>query len=416
MGALAALCLLAYWRFLSLPFLSDDYLAIKLGREYTAPGGWSKLASDALYRCRATSIVLTYWLDGFFGLNSTAYNSCSLILHILNTWLVFTLGFWRPIGWRLGAVAAGFFAIHEGHQEAVVWFSASPELLVFFFTLLGFLCWLGWVEGAKNRAWYYGGTLVCFLLAMLSKESAVAFVPVLLLPLLVRREKWRRVLIGTIPFAATAVIYTLLIFAARENHLHFNDGTFSPGAPFWVTLAISAGRMLWFWGLLSLAFLAIERARQWKGLLAGASLWIVATLLPYAFLTYMPRVPSRHTYLASVGVAFIVAAGMAAVRRRFAVHPRLAVAIVAIAVIAHNCGYLWTRKYFQYTERAAPTSELVRLVEATDGPVFVHGFPYDKEVAYLAVEVGANKPRNTLIFDSRRAVAAKAVYTWKSPR
>ena len=100
LGALAALCLLAYWRFLSLPFVSDDYLAIKLGREYAAPGGWSKLASDALYRCRATSIVLTYWIDGFFGLNSTAYNSCSLILHILNTWLVFTLGFWRPIGWR----------------------------------------------------------------------------------------------------------------------------------------------------------------------------------------------------------------------------------------------------------------------------------------------------------------------------
>ena len=31
--------------------------------------------------------------------------------------------------------------------------------------------------------------------------------------------------------------------------------------------------------------------------------------MPYSFLTYMPRLPSRHTYLASVGLAFIVAAG-----------------------------------------------------------------------------------------------------------
>ena len=31
--------------------------------------------------------------------------------------------------------AAAFFAVHEGHQEAIVWYSAISELLVFFFGL-----------------------------------------------------------------------------------------------------------------------------------------------------------------------------------------------------------------------------------------------------------------------------------------
>ena len=51
--------------------------------------------------------------------------------------LVFALGSWRRIGWRISALAACIFAIGQRKSEAVVWISAMPEFLVFFFGASG---------------------------------------------------------------------------------------------------------------------------------------------------------------------------------------------------------------------------------------------------------------------------------------
>jgi len=120
LAATALLCLLAYSRALTLPLISDDYLQIQLGRDYGPMSNWHNLAADALYRWRATSILITYWTERLFGIGPLTLNISSLLVHILNTWLVLALGYWRVIGWRLSAIAAGFFAIYEGHQEAVM--------------------------------------------------------------------------------------------------------------------------------------------------------------------------------------------------------------------------------------------------------------------------------------------------------
>src|SRR5262244_48603 len=75
----------------------------------------------------------------------------------------------------ISALAACIFAIGQRKSEAVVWISAMPELLVFFFLLLGFLNFIHWLQ--SGRAWAYPTTLVCFLAALFSKESAVALIP-----------------------------------------------------------------------------------------------------------------------------------------------------------------------------------------------------------------------------------------------
>src|SRR6266511_3272483 len=133
---MAGLAFLAYLRALGLPFISDDYVQIHFAREYGPVSGWAALSLDPLYRCRATSLLLTHWTECLFGLNPLAFRLSSLLLHIANCWLVLALGFWKPIGWRLAWFASAFFAINEGHQEAVIWYAALPELLVFFFALL----------------------------------------------------------------------------------------------------------------------------------------------------------------------------------------------------------------------------------------------------------------------------------------
>ncbi len=391
LAALACLATLAYVPSLDLPFISDDYVQIRLARDYGHVSGWPALAADPLYRCRATSLVLTYWTERLFGVEPLPYNVSSLVLHILNTWLVFALGAWRVAGWRVSAAAAAFFAVYEGHQGAVMWYAALPELLVFFFSLLCFLCWVLWLQSGATRRRYYIGSLALFLFALASKESAVAAVGLLVLAVSIERKEWRKRLLAVVPFAVLAAAYAASIYAARSDHLFFHDGTFSLRAPFWLVLVNSTGRLLWFWGLLSVLALQFWRARPWLPVLFAAGAWIAITFLPYSFLTYMPRVPSRHTYFASAGLAFVVGAGFLEFRRRFGGLRRWMPAALVVIIVAHNCLYLWIRKQQQYLERAAPTEALVEFASKTAGPVYVHCFPYDVSVAQYAVEIRLNK-------------------------
>jgi hypothetical protein len=55
----AAAALLAYLPFVALPFISDSYLQVFLGRKYGPVSQWVELAEDVLYRSRATSLVIT---------------------------------------------------------------------------------------------------------------------------------------------------------------------------------------------------------------------------------------------------------------------------------------------------------------------------------------------------------------------
>ena len=90
--SVVVLSFLAYGPALWIPFISDDYLQIQLARDYGPISKWGALAHDALYRCRATSLVLTYWLDRAAGLTPFYYNLVSLLLHVVDSLLVFALG------------------------------------------------------------------------------------------------------------------------------------------------------------------------------------------------------------------------------------------------------------------------------------------------------------------------------------
>ncbi len=385
LAALAALAVLPYLRSVALPPISDDYLQIGLARQYGPVSGWHDLASDALYRCRATSLVFTHWTEHVFGVSPLVLNLSSLALHIVNVWLIFALGLWRPLGWRLAFLAAAFFAVYEGHQEAVIWYSALPELLVFTFITVAFLFWIRWLQ--RGAWWCCAAALAAFVLALASKESGAAFVGLALLPVWVERPRRKRWLGPWLAMAAVAAGYAASIYAARSNHLFFHDGTFELQSGFLLVLWNSTGRMLWFWGALSLVALAAYRAWEFRRLAALAAVWAVIGFLPYAFITYMPRVPSRHTYLASLALSWIVAAAALVLWR----NSQRAACVLGAVLVLHNAGYVWTRKYAQFAERAVPTERLVEFARAAHGPVQVHCFTYGLEAARWALLVGADK-------------------------
>ena len=269
---LAFLCTATYWRSLSLPLISDDYLQIELGRKYGPISSWPDLANDALYRCRATSIVVTHWTEQMFGVNPLWFNLSSLLIHFGNCSLVILLGFWRPIGFARSVPAACIFAFLQRPHEAVIWYAALPELLVFTFTLAALVAW---ILHCNSRQWHWFAlSMAAFLLALLSKESAVVFVPLALLVAVAEPKLWWRLT----PAIALSVLYFLAIYGDRQTHLHFNDGTFSLSAPFWSAELRTIGRLLGFWGTAALLVLAAWH-RSWK-LIGLCVLWMVITLLP----------------------------------------------------------------------------------------------------------------------------------------
>lgn len=381
--------IVAYLPFLLLPHISDDYLQIDLARQYGTPSGWLELARDVLYRCRATSLVVTALVDRLFGMSPLAHNVTNLLVHLFNCYLVLLLGSWRRIGYRISSAAAVFFAVYEGHQEAVVWNAALPELLVFTFACGTLLLWIRWVQTGNEAC--LPAVTGAFLLALLSKESAVVVVPMMLFVALVERKVTRRSLLMIGFLGAMCAAYAFMIFAASQNHLHLNDGTFDWKSAFPRTIANSIGRMLWIWGALALAVLL--RILPWMSMrfIAGCMLFMAAALVPYSFLSYMDRVPSRHTYLPSAALAVLAGAAFIAVQHRFQDRRRwIPHALLAVFLI-HNCGYLWIKKLPQYQRRAAPTESIISFARQAKA-VEVHCFPYPLEVAQRAVAMSFSAP------------------------
>lgn len=385
--ACAILASIAYGRSMLLPFIGDDYLQIDLARRYGAIEGWRDLAADALYRCRATSLILTHWTERAFGVDHLFFNLSTLAIHVLNCLLVLSLGAWRVVGWRIAMLGAVFFAFQERPHEAVIWYAALPELLVFTFSLISLTLWVRWLQAECPSGRLYAGCFLAFLLALASKESAVCVTGLMALSLALERSAGKRRWYAALPFAALSVLYFTSIYQAKASHLHFNDGTFSLSAPFWSTLAHTARRMFWPWGLAALgALAALSRLRpRFALLLAG---WVAITLLPYSFLTYMNSAPSRHTYFASVAVAFSLGAATLALwqwlaRRRL----KALIAIPLLACFLQNTAYLWTTKHRQFRQRANATQAVLHALEDGKSKVEVVCFPYDTLFAELAVSI-----------------------------
>lgn len=417
---LALVAIVAYLPTLWQPLLEDDYPHLMLARHLGAPAAWRDLAAHP-FRFRATAEWFLHAGYRLFGMHASGYYAVTIALHVVATWLVYAMGAWPLLGYELSAWAAGFFAIYEGHQEAVMWLSACNELFQFLFVAGAFVCWLRFLFGKRRRAAWYAGALVCFALALVSKESAPAFVALLALPLISQRRPGEdghphpnapvlgRVDGGVrpllfLPFLALSAAGLLALFAARSSSFRFQDGSFSLHAPFWWILPSNFARLFWIWGLLAL-FWAWQQNR--RAVMAGLA-WAAISLVPYGFLTYSSRIPSRQIYLASAGVAWIVAAGL----QRMATAHRQALPCICAALLLHNVGYLWIKKRRQYLERAEPTQELIALARRTNGPIYVRCFPRPRPIAEEAVHLGAEKPANDVIWDAKEARARNAAATF----
>ena len=412
---LATLGLLAYFPARDIPLIADDYPNISQALTYGSPAGLGTMLRDAQFRLRSTS----YWvMNGLWhaaGTTPGQYHAASLLLHIANTWLVLGLALAWPRLRPAAFWAAAFFAVHEGHQEAIMWFSAISELLMFFFGAGALWCWLRAGEAAQrpagNASHRWAGHRwaveaagwALFTFALLSKESAVFLLPLFLLT--IEAGQWKRTLPRLAPYAAIGALALLSIVESRANSFRFTDGSFSLHAPFWITWPHSFARLLWIWGWPALAAIALFGDSRVKRAALMALAWSGIAFVPYSFLTYSTAIPSRQTYLASAGLALLVGLALEQYARR-----RTAVAIALLGLmVLHNTAYLWTKKRSQFVERAAPTSQLITLARSTHGAIWMQCFPLPPIVAEEAVRLAAGRLPADLVWNAAAASARSAV-------
>jgi protein O-mannosyl-transferase len=137
--------------------------------------------------------MLSYAVDyHFWELNPIGYHITNIVFYILTCIMVFLTLRLLSAGLRKGVpphsheraafFGALLFAAHPVHVEAVTWLAARKEVLQGFFFFLAFYFYLkGREEETSKKTVYLSIVLASFLLAVLSKSSAVVFPGVIII-------------------------------------------------------------------------------------------------------------------------------------------------------------------------------------------------------------------------------------------
>jgi tetratricopeptide (TPR) repeat protein len=358
-----------YWGLTGYQFLNfdDDWYVVNntsVAQGFSWEGvRWAFTALDYFYWQPLT--WLSHMLDcQLFGLNAGSHHFTNILIHVINTLLVFAL-FRRITGLtaRSGTVAA-LFSLHPLAVESVAWIAERKNVLSGFFCLLTMWAYVHYVEqpSAKRYRWLFlafiGGlmakpmllTLPFALLALDywplhrpewgSRQGFMRLagekVPLLMLSALSGIVTYIGVKkMGALDFLA-GVSMSTRIANALYSYVRYLALTIWPmglnilnpydqGLPLWKGVASGVA-------LIALTLAAFRLRKSKPYLLAGLA-WFVVILLPMVGLVQAGRqdIADRFMYIPLTGlcVALVWLAGDALASR-----PRIAFALAAVAVVA----------------------------------------------------------------------------------
>ena len=298
--------------------------------------------------------MLTYRaVTAAWGMDPRAFHLLSIAFHLLVVLLLFAFCLRLSGHLDLAFAAAGLFAVHPIHSEAVDWISALPDLGCTAFILLAYLLLLYArpleATAPQNRPavrlWLMVFSWMAFAAALLWKETAIVF-PLLVLAYAfcdkgsLDSARWRSALLLSLPFWCILGGYFLLrlrvlgFVATRQRNwtlnifqlalteidllmrywgklvapVHLNAyHVFSP------VQSVADPRSIVGIVFLSLAVLAVSKASSRAPQLSFAANWVFITLIPVLDIYAVGRnvFAERYLYLPSVGFCLLVVLGAA---------------------------------------------------------------------------------------------------------
>jgi hypothetical protein len=246
------------------------------------------------------------------------FHEASIVVHMISVLVIFAIA--RRIGGTdlFAFVAALFFAVQPSDIDAIAWVSALAEVLTTLFGCLSLLWFLRW--RAEGRLWFRRLSITAYALALLTHESSVVFLPVLLLA---DRLIWRvrkdppygprtfgPYVVLTIAYLAVDVWinsrnyvvsqgYYTIGFHIVTNALNYIDALYV-GRRDWLNYAAIAS------GIVILLVRGNSRVRF-------ATCWMLLALAP--FLSFNWGNTSRYLYQPAIGFSLLLAEVVAAFDR-----------------------------------------------------------------------------------------------------
>ncbi|MFH0762400.1 MAG: hypothetical protein V1925_00735 [Candidatus Omnitrophota bacterium] len=140
----------------------------------------------------------------FWGLNPLGYHIISIALEALNAFLIFLLIKLLFKDRLLAFLTGVLFCIHPIHSKTVA-IIENKELA---FTLLSII--LAMYYAKKEKFYYYLFSFLCFIMAVLCRESGLLIPLMIILSALIYGADKKKVIIGMLPFFLLGAAYFLL--------------------------------------------------------------------------------------------------------------------------------------------------------------------------------------------------------------
>src|SRR6186997_3676684 len=144
------------------------------------------------------------------GLDASSYLITNLLLHLINTGLVFYF-IWLISGKKLwvAAFTAIVFGIHPMHVESVAWVSERKDLLYTIFFLLSLIQYWYFLANKKSKNLIY--CFIFFALSILSKPAAIILPFILiLLDYWYGRKFTMKIIVEKIPFLLVSILFAII--------------------------------------------------------------------------------------------------------------------------------------------------------------------------------------------------------------
>jgi hypothetical protein len=306
------------------------------------------------------------------------FHEASIVLHAVNVLVVFALAQRFFVGGDLKVppylpfAGALFFAVQPSDIDAVAWVGALAEAAGALFGCLSLLWFLRWREDGHARSRTL--SVVAFTCALLTHESSVVFLPVLVLAdwLLVGRREFIR---PFVPYLAVTGCYLALDIWINSRNYVVSQGYYTVGFHI-VTNALNYIDALYVGRRdgLNYAVIAISVVMllvRGNSRVRFATCWMLLALAP--FLSFNWGNTSRYLYQPAIGFSLLLAEAVMAFDRVLARHMttmrRALVVSVLVAAIAIRFAVFAAANVRDFTERSQVYSDYLGRFRALHGTV-----------------------------------------------
>src|SRR5207249_1784126 len=247
---LIALVFIAYAPVFGAGFVWDDESHLTQNPCIVGPLGlneiWTSMRAVYYQLVLATLRVL----HKFVGLNPLPYHILTVLMHAGSAVLLWCL--LRQLGVRGAWLGAALWALHPVMVQSVAWVTELKNTQSCLFYLLSIYCFLNWEKQSQiiqtrrvEVRLMFGLSLLCFVLATLSKPSVVMLPAVLALCVWWRRRRiqWRDA-VALAPFVAISALASAWTIWEQKFHARAVGPDWAQN---WPERLIIAGRAIWFY-------------------------------------------------------------------------------------------------------------------------------------------------------------------------